>query len=478
MESTTLDGAEAWRFYYEDSDEPQVTNIYEDASELWSGYLDQARYLSNGNEEILLQPRKDVASVYLPQSQTVIPYRYDPYGSQDSSSDSGYDLSDNPFRYTRELRDPVWGGIYLRARWYQPDLPIFLSRDPMDGQINHYGYAGGNPEMNVDPSGKSYKGFKRFVHKLDSGVGGHFSRLFLAPFLGPLEIAANPKGFWHQLKYDKGGVDLFLAAGILAEAVGPIGSLADPELFQAFSIETRFSVRLASDVTLGVGQTVAAAASSGSGHFSWKTFAKGMESTAGSIGDVRLVGGIGYRPFDMSGDNVATMIARENLQEGEALIFRRQMRLPGTLRQGGSLQEALHLGVYHEQLIGVTKDGYFTSDFFIDDGVRNKFFELSPEARAVGATNEDYLRVSFKTKSGSFQFVGKTTSFDTTNGFSTVDVPGFAVEGTFAKPPAPTSGFAKFANKFRISNDATGYNLFTNNCQYHAYAVRQYLGVR
>jgi RHS repeat-associated protein len=468
LQSATLDGTEAWRFYYEDSSNPQVTNIYEDASGLWSGYLDEARYLSDGDEEILLQPRKDVASVYRPQSEAVIPYRYDPYGAQDAAASTpGYDLTDNPFRYTRELRDPVWGGVYLRARWYDPDLPIFLSRDPMDGRVNHYGYAGGNPEMNVDPSGKSYKEFKRAVHYLDSGLRGHFTRIFLAPFLGPLEIAAHPKNFWHQLKYDKGGIDLFLAAGILAEAVGPIGSLADPELFQEFTIETRFSARLSIDVILGVGQTVAAAHSSGSGQFSWNTFGKGLESTFGATLDLRLVGGLGYRPFDMSGEDVANFAIKEKLDDGQALIFRRQTRLPGTFRQGGPIQEALHLGVYHEQIVAVTKDGYFTTEFLADKGVRAESQVLSYEARAEGYTGDDFLRLTFKEASGKFQFVGKTTNFDTLNGFSNVNLPGFVSEND-----------PSLLNKLNPCNNATGYNLFTNNCQYHAYAVRQYLGVR
>ncbi len=49
--------------------------------------------------------------------------------------------------------------IYLRARYYDPELGIFLSEDPVEGNINDpmslngYAYAQGNPVNNTDPSG-------------------------------------------------------------------------------------------------------------------------------------------------------------------------------------------------------------------------------------------------------------------------------------------------------------------------------------
>ena len=458
LESATL-GASSWRFYYDDGQNPQVANIYEDPSALWSGYLGAAAYLSDGSEQVRLRPRKDVGAVYEPQSQVVVPYRYDPYGAQaPAASSASYDLHDNPFRYARELRDPAWGGIYLRARWYDPDLPAFLSRDPRPGQINHYGYGGGNPAMNVDPSGQSYKGFKRFVHRLDSGVGGHFSRFFLAPFLGPLEIAANPKGFWHQIKYDKAGIDVFLAAGVVAEAFGPIGGLVDPEFFQAISFNTRYGVRLATDVTLGIGQSVAAAATTGSGHFSWSTLGKGLESTGGAIFDVRLVAGTGYRRFDLSGEDVARMALRDDSLQGQTLIFRRQMRMPWTFRQGGPIQEALHLGVYHEQIVAVSDEGVFTTEVFSNKGIRTNSVYFFPNR----VTREDFFRTTIGKIKDKFEFVGKTTNFDPLAGFSTTNPRSIAFEEDIAEG----------------TKRAPGYNLFTNNCQHHAYWVREALGVR
>jgi RHS repeat-associated protein len=52
-------------------------------------------------------------------------------------------------------RDPGTGLVYLRNRWYDPQLERFLSRDPIGfgGGWNFYEYAGSNPVMWRDPMG-------------------------------------------------------------------------------------------------------------------------------------------------------------------------------------------------------------------------------------------------------------------------------------------------------------------------------------
>jgi RHS repeat-associated protein len=55
----------------------------------------------------------------------------------------------NPYQYTgREADTSVL--YYYRARYYSPQLPGFISEDPLGfggGQPSFYGYAGGNPVM-------------------------------------------------------------------------------------------------------------------------------------------------------------------------------------------------------------------------------------------------------------------------------------------------------------------------------------------
>lgn len=78
-------------------------------------------------------------------------YRYDAYGVQTQAADP----MNNPYRYTaREWDNPV-SLSYHRARFYDPTLGRFLSKDPagmVDG-TNLYAYAGDNPVNYGDPSG-------------------------------------------------------------------------------------------------------------------------------------------------------------------------------------------------------------------------------------------------------------------------------------------------------------------------------------
>ena len=61
--------------------------------------------------------------------------------------------------FTGEQRDPETGMYYLRARYYDPEIGRFITRDTWPGDqqrpmsLNKYMYAEGNPVVFVDPSG-------------------------------------------------------------------------------------------------------------------------------------------------------------------------------------------------------------------------------------------------------------------------------------------------------------------------------------
>jgi RHS repeat-associated protein len=80
---------------------------------------------------------------------------YEPYGSVLSSSGSG----NSAYGFTGEERDQS-GLIFLRARYMQPRLGVFVSRDPWSGNmmrpgsLNGYAYVEGNPVNAIDPSGQ------------------------------------------------------------------------------------------------------------------------------------------------------------------------------------------------------------------------------------------------------------------------------------------------------------------------------------
>jgi RHS repeat-associated protein len=87
---------------------------------------------------------------------------YEPYGSVLNSSGSASSI----FAYAGEEFDTT-GLIYLRARYMQPRLGIFTSRDPWDGDVmrpgslNGWNYAEGNPVNRVDPSGNDPRACNR-----------------------------------------------------------------------------------------------------------------------------------------------------------------------------------------------------------------------------------------------------------------------------------------------------------------------------
>ena len=77
-------------------------------------------------------------------------WAYDPYGSVVASSGT----ATTAFGFTGEYTDAETGFVYLRARYYDPATGQFLSRDPLVSQTGEpYGYVGGNPLNDSDPSG-------------------------------------------------------------------------------------------------------------------------------------------------------------------------------------------------------------------------------------------------------------------------------------------------------------------------------------
>jgi RHS repeat-associated protein len=83
-------------------------------------------------------------------------YSYDVFGSPRSHTGD----ADQTFTFTGEQADDDLGFVYLRARYYDPILGQFLSRDPLPGaprrtqSRNRYTYCGNCPTACVDPSGQ------------------------------------------------------------------------------------------------------------------------------------------------------------------------------------------------------------------------------------------------------------------------------------------------------------------------------------
>jgi RHS repeat-associated protein len=121
----------------------------------------KAAYVSGGVDEVFAQVAGGQVVTYLSDAlgSTVrltdgaggklVDYVYDAYGNTTADA-----LVDNPFQYTGRENDGT-GLYYYRARYYSGRFGKFISRDPigLEGGVNPYAYAGGNPLIYSDPLG-------------------------------------------------------------------------------------------------------------------------------------------------------------------------------------------------------------------------------------------------------------------------------------------------------------------------------------
>jgi RHS repeat-associated protein len=469
MMSSASSGTDGFDFFYDRQSNPQVTNVRQADSGLLSGYLDHVRYLDDGTEQVLLKPRKDMACSYDARAETLQSYPYDAYGAtpDGAPSDGGFDLHDNPFRYAGEYRDPLWGGYYLRARWYDPDLQTFLSRDSQS-HLNRYGYAGGNPVMRTDPSGRGFswsrdigKPLGHFLTDINKGVGGHFARFFLTPLLGPLQILADPKAYWQAIIHDKNGAAIFLVAPIVS---GEAFAIIEEGLAPIY-VNELFAARTSTALAIGVAQSTTNAAARGFNHFNWSTFLNGEEGGVGSVFEANFLGGRGYNRFNRSGQQVADLVGQLDEAEPDTVLVVRQRTnlrvgpdgkaLPLRM-QTGPIQEKLGLGLYHEKILAISRTDIFTAE--VEGGFAYASRYEAPNAIAVQEHFRQFLGKDF-------EVIGIKTNFDRANGFEDIGMQRFWT-------PRDWDYFAG-----RSEEKLNPYRTFTNNCHHHAAAVLQQLGL-
>ncbi|RLB40183.1 MAG: hypothetical protein DRH12_10460, partial [Deltaproteobacteria bacterium] len=95
----------------------------------------------------------------------------------------------NPFRYVGRfgVMDDGSGLLYMRARYYDPELGRFITKDPIGfvGGVNQYAYVGGNPVNWIDFLGlcKKKSWWESFWEKLASFVSS-----FIEPVVNPTPI--------------------------------------------------------------------------------------------------------------------------------------------------------------------------------------------------------------------------------------------------------------------------------------------------
>ena len=102
----------------------------------------------------------DVVAVVDVAGKVITEYNYDPFGKLEEDENEWlkilfgiYVEDSNPFRYCAEYYDEETGFIYLRARYYSPEIQRFISEDPIKDGNNWYAYCGNNAVKFLDPLG-------------------------------------------------------------------------------------------------------------------------------------------------------------------------------------------------------------------------------------------------------------------------------------------------------------------------------------
>ena len=87
-----------------------------------------------------------VSALVNAQNEVLAQNIYDAYGAGNISHLS-------PFGYCGEYLDIETGFVYLRNRYYDPNIGRFISEDPIKDGNNWYAYCENNPVNRIDPSG-------------------------------------------------------------------------------------------------------------------------------------------------------------------------------------------------------------------------------------------------------------------------------------------------------------------------------------
>jgi RHS repeat-associated protein len=91
--------------------------------------------------------------------------------------------SDNTFQFTGEQTDDETGLIYLRARYYDPSMGRFTSKDTFPGielfpqTLNRYTYVRNNPVNLTDPTGLLIEQLRQQIEALKDSLGTLFPQI-------------------------------------------------------------------------------------------------------------------------------------------------------------------------------------------------------------------------------------------------------------------------------------------------------------
>ncbi len=122
---------------------------------LW-GHQPLARKTNGSWYYYIYNAHGDVVGLVNESGTVVNTYEYTPWGEIRNETET----VDNPIKYAGEYYDDELDMIYLRARYYDPQIGRFTSQDIEEGEIsnpldiNRYVYCRNNPIKYVDPTGE------------------------------------------------------------------------------------------------------------------------------------------------------------------------------------------------------------------------------------------------------------------------------------------------------------------------------------
>jgi RHS repeat-associated protein len=139
-------------------------------------------------------------------------YAYDAFGKVLNQEEA----IPNPFKYVGQfgLMDEGNGLFYMRARYYDPEMGRFISKDPIGflGGLNLYAYVDNNPVNFIDPLGLySFDDFIEDASNFSAGFGDTITSVFGILYLFGLpsgtqwvrqqrgwDVAVNPCSGWYK----------------------------------------------------------------------------------------------------------------------------------------------------------------------------------------------------------------------------------------------------------------------------------------
>jgi RHS repeat-associated protein len=159
---------------------------------------------------------------------------YDVYGAQSSGG-----AAPGGFGFAGEQWDSSTGLQYLRARYYDPTIGRFISRDPMSAipgwTGSPYGYGGGNPVNMTDPTGLCpffATPFCMTSSGIASGAGwiGSHARNVLSGAVDAVAFCSTSSDCANVIAGAGATLTFFGAVLIITEIGGPPGALAGAAL--------------------------------------------------------------------------------------------------------------------------------------------------------------------------------------------------------------------------------------------------------